>query len=78
MPYSWDSTTDIGPDKESVPRLWYTKNALPQSEQRKIKTIRELRKEALERAIEALSAPPVVTKKRKLTRLRLPKLRKSS
>ena len=32
-PYSWDSSTDIGPDKEGVPRLWYTENALPRGEQ---------------------------------------------
>ena len=76
-PYSWDNSTDIGPDKDGVPRLWYTENALPQSEQRKIKTIRELRREALERAIEALSAPPAASKKRHLKRFRLRKLRKS-
>ena len=77
-PYSWDSSTDIGPDKEGVPRLWYTENALPQFEESKIKTNRQLKMEALERAIEALSAPPAVTIKRKLRRFRFPKLRKIS
>ena len=62
-PYSWDSSTDIGPDKDGVPRLWYTENALPQFEESKIKTNRQLKMEALERAIEALSGPPAVTRK---------------
>jgi hypothetical protein len=69
---------DIDPDKESVPPLWYTENALPPSDQRKIKTTRQLKMEALQRAIEALSTPSAVTKKRKLRRLRLPKVRKGS
>jgi hypothetical protein len=77
-PYSWDNSTDIGPDKEGVPRLWYTENALPQFQESKIKTNRQLQMEALERAIEALSAPPAVTRKRKLRRFRLPKLHKTS
>jgi hypothetical protein len=55
---------DIDADKESVPRLWYTENALPPPEEGQIKTIRQLRKEALERAIEAMSTPPAVSKKR--------------
>jgi hypothetical protein len=38
----------------------HTEYALPQSEERKIKTIRLLRKEALQRAIEALSTPLAV------------------
>ena len=76
-PHSWASSTDIGPDKEGVPRLWYMENALPQSDQRKIKTNRQLKMEALERVIEAVSKPPAVTKKRKLKRLPLRKLRKS-
>jgi sarcosine oxidase delta subunit len=77
-PYRWDSTSDIGPDKQSVPRLWYTKNALPQPEEGQIKSIRQLRKEALERAIAAMSTPPAAPKKRNLRRLPLRKPRKSS
>jgi hypothetical protein len=76
---SYGSISDIGPYKGGMPRLWFhTENALPQSEERKIKTIRQLKMEALERAIEALSVPPTVTKKRKLRRLRLPTLRRGS
>ena len=76
-----ESTDDAeidGEEKERVPRLWYTENALLQSEDRQIKTIRQLREEALRRAIEAMSTPPAVSKKRKLKRLPLPKLRKGS
>ena len=58
--------------------MWYTENALPQFEESKIKTNRQLKMEALERAIEALSEPPAVTRKRKLRRFRFPKLRKIS
>jgi len=77
-PYCWDCSTDIGPAKESVPRLWFHReHALPGFAQWEIKTIKLLKLEALKRAIEALSTPPAVSIKRKLNRLRLPKLRKS-
>lgn len=61
---SYDSTSsDFGPSKEGVPRLWYTENALPQPEEGQIKSIRQLRKEALERAIAAMSTPPEAPEK---------------
>ena len=54
-PYSWDSTSNIGPDKAGMPRLWFhSENALQGPEERKIKTIWQLRQEALAEAIAAM------------------------
>jgi hypothetical protein len=53
-PHSWDGGSDISPDKECVPRLWFhAENALPPIAEREIKTVRQLKMEALQRAIDA-------------------------
>jgi hypothetical protein len=58
-------------DREGVPRIKYhTENVLSQPEEATIKTTKQLKWEALEKAIEALSAPPAVSTKRNPERLR--------
>jgi hypothetical protein len=53
-PKRWSSSSDISPDKEGVPRLWFhSTNAMPQGAEREIKTVREIKMEVLQGAISA-------------------------
>ena len=70
-PYCWDCSTDVAPEKENVPRLWcHKENALAGFAQWEIKTIRQLRLEALQKAIDAQPPPIRVLKKFALKPLR--------
>jgi hypothetical protein len=70
-PYCWDCGSDIGPVKEGVPRIVYHRaNVQHVPEERNIKTIRQIRQEALSGAIEAMSAPSSDSKEPKIKRIR--------